>query len=366
VYRRGDVGQVARALRILHALRGYPEGRKIAELAREVGVSERTVKRDLAELAAADIRIDRTPIDGRAAARLEDESHRSVAITRRERYTLLAIRRMFDVLKGTPLAEDVESVLAKLQQRATAKERAELAADRDRFAYVPDGGTKLYRGKEDILDALQTGVLLRRVIRFAYRGGRGRAQHGYLAPFSLILFKHGLYVIGRKLPDPMSGATIPRGRPELYAAERFTEAEYLRDHAFVVPPDFALDAVLFSAFELHVGDPADAKRVVVEFSKERAEYARARQWHPSQVIEEQGDGSVIVRFTCVNFAPVVSWVHEWGPHAKVLEPPELAETVTRELRETLHRYEGTDRADASISDGAASSTPGRNARSNDG
>ena len=173
MFKRGDFKQVARALRILHALRGYPEGRSLAQLSREVGVSERTVKRDLAELAEANIKIDRSPIEGRAAARLEEESHQTVAITRRERYTLLAIRRMFDPFKGTPLAEDVESVLAKLQQRASAKERAEFAADRDRFAYVPVGGIKRYRDKEDVLDALLSGVLLRRVraVRIPRRAG---------------------------------------------------------------------------------------------------------------------------------------------------------------------------------------------------
>ena len=338
MYRRGDVGQVARALRILHALRGYSEGRTVAQLARELEVSERTVKRDLAELADAHIKIDRTPIEGRSAARLEDESHRTVAITRRERYTLLAIRRMFDVLKGTPLAEDVESLLAKLQQRASPKERAELTADRDRFAYVPDGGTKIYRDKEDVLDALQTGVLMRKVVRYAYRGGRGRASRGYLAPFSMLIFKHGLYVVGRKLDSSKSGASISPGRPEIYAAERFTEAEHLRESSFVVPTDFKLDDVLFSAFELHVGDPADAKRVAIEFSKERAGYARAREWHRSQVLEELPDGSVRLSFTCVNFAPVVSWVLEWGPHARVIAPPELVAIVVDELDAARKQY----------------------------
>jgi predicted DNA-binding transcriptional regulator YafY len=339
VYRRGDLNPISRAIRILNALRGYPEGRPIAQLAKEVETSERTVKRDLAALADAQIKIDRTPIEGRAAARLEEESHRSVTITRRERYTLLAIRRMFDILKGTPLAEDVESLLSKLQQRATAKERAENAADRDRFAYVPDGGTKLYRGKEDVLDALQTGVLMRRVVKYTYRGARGRASRGYLAPFSMLLFKHGLYFVGRRLDDPKSGHTIPSGQPEIYAAERFVDAEHMRDHAFTVPADFRVDDLFYSAFEMHVGDPAKVKRVVIEFSKDRSSYVTAREWHKSQVLDEQSDGAVRLSFTCANFAPVVSWVHEWGPHAKVISPPELRQLVVDELREALAQYE---------------------------
>ena len=50
MYRRGEVGQVARALRILDGLLGYRQGSSLSERATEVDVSERTVRRDLADL----------------------------------------------------------------------------------------------------------------------------------------------------------------------------------------------------------------------------------------------------------------------------------------------------------------------------
>ena len=140
------------------------------------------MRRDLADLRSVGVR-DRARAargPGRGAARRKTFS--SIAITRRERYTLLAIASLFDVLRGTPLWEDVPSLQQKLEQRMSPEERAEHAAFGDRFAYVPDGGTKAYEGKEDILDALLTGVLSRRVVRFAYRDARGRARRGHLAP----------------------------------------------------------------------------------------------------------------------------------------------------------------------------------------
>lgn len=245
---------------------------------------------------------------------------------------------MFDVFKGTPFAEDVESLLAKLQQRATAKERAEFAADRDRFAYVPDGGTKTYRDKGDVLDALQTGVLQRRVVKYAYRAGQGRPSRGYLAPFSMIVFKQGLYVVGRLLDDPKEGLAIPPGRAVRFAAERFIEAEALRAHLFAVPHDFRLDDELQSAFDLHAGDPAATFRVIIEFSNERASYAKAREWHRQQTLEPQPDGSVWLSFPCSNLAPIVSWVLEWGPHARAVEPKELVDAVIAELEAARANY----------------------------
>ena len=57
----------------------------------------------------------------------------------------------------------------------------------------------------------------------------------------------------------------------------------------------------------------------------------ARCWHPTQVIEQGADGSVVLSFTCANLAPVVSWVLEWGPHARVTEPADLVDLVITEL-----------------------------------
>ena len=94
------------------------------------------------------------------------------------------------------------------------------------------------------------------------------------------------------------------------------------------PATFKLDDFVDDAFGAHVGKQA-SQRVAIEFSKERAAYARGRVWHRTQEIEERGDGTVRLAFTCKNLVPVVSWVLEWGPHARVIEPPELRDQVCK-------------------------------------
>jgi hypothetical protein len=262
-YRRGETGQVARALLILDALRGFRRGRPISELASVVGVSTRTVRRDLEELRTTGFEIEALLIDGKAAARLVERSHSHIAITRRERYTLLAIASFFDALRGTPLWEDVASLQKKLEQRMSPDERAEHATFGDRFAYVPDGGTKAYQGKEDVLDGLLTGVLSRRVVRFGYRDARGRPQRGLLAPFTMLLYKHGLYVVGCRLNSVEEGRAIEAGTPlVVYAAERFSEVEAVRGSSFTPPADFRLQQVLHGAFGVHVAGNAPTDRVL--------------------------------------------------------------------------------------------------------
>jgi len=339
VYRRGDLNHISRALRVLDELRGFRRGRRLSEIAAQLGASERTIRRDLGDLRSAGFEIESVELEGRAGARLVERTYSSIAITRRERYTLLAIASLFDVLRGTPLWEDVSSLQRKLEQRMTPEERAEHAQLGDRFAYVPDGGTKAYAGKEDILDALMTGVLSRRVVRFAYRDARGRGRQGYLAPYTMILYKHGLYVVGCRLREAADGRAIAPGSPvAVYAVERFTEAEHLRKAPFAAPAGFRITEILNGAFGIHVMTEAPPHRVVIEFSAEKAAFVRARVWHPTQAFEELGDGRVRLAFTCASLIPVVSWVLEWGPHARAIEPAALVAEIVAELDAARRAY----------------------------
>ncbi|HEX4450312.1 MAG TPA: WYL domain-containing protein [Kofleriaceae bacterium] len=333
MYRRGEFGQVARALRVLDALRGFKLGRWVNEIAEEMGVNKRTVRRDIAELQDAGFDIEITEDDRRAIARLIDERNYShVPITKRERLTLLAVRSVFDVLRGTPFLEDVESVMTKLKQRMSDKDRSELAAFGERFFYMPDHGTKSYEGKEDIIDAIQTGLLAHKVVEFSYRDGRGKARSGYLAPYGMILYRHGLYVVGDYLKAP--NAPTSSGTRVVFAIERFIEAEHLREHEFAVARDFNMREMLdlAGAFGPYLPGPNGPHLIVVEFSAARAELATSRTWNVTQTVEKLADGRARISFPAPNIAPIASWILEWGGHARAINPPELVKMATEESR----------------------------------
>ncbi len=234
MYRRGDYGQVSRAFRVLDGLRGFKQGRWVNELAESVGASERTVRRDLSELQDAGVDVEIEKRANRIYAFLTAERNYSpVSITKRERFTLLAVRRVFDVFKRTPFLEDVLSVLAKLEQRMSERERAEHAAFGEQFVYMPDHGTKSYEGKDDVIDVVQSGIINRKLVRYRYADARRRVVSGYLAPFRMAMYRHGLYAVGAKLrrvSDDVATASLG-----VFAIERFTEAEYERAHAFQIP-----------------------------------------------------------------------------------------------------------------------------------
>jgi hypothetical protein len=63
------------------------------------------VRRDLAELQDAGFDIKLSKRENRSIATLVEQSYSSIPITRRERFTLLAVRSVFDVLRGTPFVD---------------------------------------------------------------------------------------------------------------------------------------------------------------------------------------------------------------------------------------------------------------------
>lgn len=154
------------------------------------------------------------------------------------------------------------------------------------------------------------------------------------------MYRQGLYVVGARVGEGYASADLHDWRKGLgvFAVERFVEAEHVRKRTFEIPADFKIDEVLHGAFGVHVGDPANAQRVVVEFSAEKSELVAGRLWHPTQDLRRVAGGRMRLSFTCSNLMPVVSWILQWGPHAKVIEPSELTAMVIDELERASQQY----------------------------
>lgn len=332
--RKGKYGQAARTLRILEQLKSSPDGALLAPLAADLGISERQLRRDLEALDEAGFTYELVTVDRRAAARLTDQRGIDLRLSQRERFALFAARRVFDVLEGTPLHEDVASIYNKLAASLPEEQKKELSRFGDRFVYLPDGGTKTYDDKADILNALLTGVLRRRSVRFRYRAKSGEITEGRLAPYAIVLYKQGLYAIGRVEQEQQPQQTERLART--FALERFLEAEHIRGAAFEVPEDFRIDRYFHGAFGIYLGDLTE--HVIIDFRAEARELVEARTWHPSQSITRLENGGVRLELDVSDLIQVANWAIGWGPLAEVKAPPALIKRVAREHEEAAAIY----------------------------
>jgi len=64
----------------------------------------------------------------------------------------------------------------------------------------------------------------------------------------------------------------------------------------------------------------------------------ALAWHPSQQMRTLSNGRLRLSLRVPSIAQLVSWILEWGPHARVLAPATLVANVRRELEAARLRY----------------------------
>jgi predicted DNA-binding transcriptional regulator YafY len=72
--------------------------------------------------------------------------------------------------------------------------------------------------------------------------------------------------------------------------------------------------------------------VRVHFDALAGQLVSERQWHASQKIKPLPGGGVEMRMELGSLQEVERWILSWGKRARVLEPPELVESIRATLR----------------------------------
>lgn len=106
---------------------------------------------------------------------------------------------------------------------------------------------------------------------------------------------------------------------------------------FERPADFSIAAYLDGTFRAvrGIGPP---RRVRLRFTPEAARYVRERQWHPSQQVQEQADGALVLTVMVNHLFEVKRWALSHGSSCEVLEPPELRKEVKADLASAAALY----------------------------
>ncbi len=145
-----------------------------------------------------------------------------------------------------------------------------------------------------------------------------------------------------------SGATAQTAPETLLALQRAIQDRHPVDMVYftaqrgqetqrVVYPAFSAEYYFGQSFQSEHGD--DIVEVILLFDAYQARYIRERTWHASQQIEEQLDGTIIMRFKTGAIQEVQRWVMGYGSHVRVLAPESLAQSVITEFHKTLVWYE---------------------------
>ena len=299
----------------------------IDDLARQTGVTTRTIRRDLDALQEAGFPLFDETHDGKKYWTLEQKAFRRLddtAFTLAELSALYFSRTLVECLSGTPFERDVRSAFDKLSAALTPSMRQFL----DQMPLViqakAEPGTQAVAPRtKEVAQLLEATLHHRRVTMRYYSFSSNREKSYVLEPYRLVFAQGGLYVIG----------FVPEyGELRTFAADRIAQVS-LTEERFE-PLELPEDAFAHS-LGVNQGAP---ERIELSFAPKIARYVRERVWHPSQQASDQPDGSLRLTLDVCNDWALKSWVLGFGGLATVISPSTLQAEIVAELDAARGNY----------------------------
>jgi len=320
----GKRDRVARLTRIVRLLGSNPGGLRIDDLAQRLGMSRRTVYRDL-KAVEGELQIGVWSDNGVWGV-LDESFMPTLRLTRQEAMAIVLAARLmvryadkydpalastFEKLEGVlppALAEHVEQTLAILAR-----------APRD-------------QAFSEHVETITRAWAERRVVTIDYEparyGPHSTRRLATVRPYLIepSLQTHALYLIG--YDEEKAGLRT-------FKIERIREIA-LTPRSFEPPDPAATQVALRAAWDIIADQPPID--VVLRFVPDVAARVRETTWHPSQTVALEDDGSLIWRATIAGPVEIRLWILSWGDEVEVLEPADLRADVRDRLERARARY----------------------------
>ena len=323
--------EVIRQWRLLHALESSRHGATIDGLASELEVTTRTIRRDLEALQEAGFALyDERDDQGRVRWRIDGQALHGLeaGFTLPEVCALYLSRNLLEAVAGTPFQRDLTNAFARLEKMLSPRMRQFLDRLPSVLAAKPGPRARGASSSPDAVARLLEATLHFRVTTMTYHSVSSKRIKEYLIhPYRLAFAQGGMYLLAY-VPEYKSVRT--------FAIDRITSVT-LEKQTFTPRQEIG-DDVFANSLGVNTGP---AQRVEIEFAPDVAPYVRARVWHPSQDVRENGDGGVRVTMDVCHDWALRSWILSWGPFARVLSPAPLARTIRAELEAAGTQYKSS-------------------------
>jgi proteasome accessory factor B len=275
--------KAARYLRIAMLLSDHPDGLSAQDLADRIGVSKRTVYRDLMSM-DSDAGLPIWQDGGRFG--LESGAFLPpLALTLHEATTLFLAARLLAKVSDEHDTELI-GALVKLAQILPPVLAKHIEATVDVFSRTPPNPrfTKVFR-------VLAEGWAQQRVVQIEYDAGVYDASK-----------------------PPRKAKVQP----------------------LAIEPSARTPALYLLAWDVIADD--EPINVMLRFSPAVARRAAETLWHPTQETEDQPDGSLLWKATVAGTREIRIWIMGWGADAEILEPRALRDDVAAELARAAALY----------------------------
>ena len=217
-----------------------------------------------------------------------------------------------------------DRLLASLPSSHARRAEADAAAMLEAQGFASRPGPKA-KVANNILGAIAEAIKAPFSLEILYQGARSpEPRDRKVEPYGLLLgMRH--YLVARDIED---GLAFKRYRTDRIISAKITGQSFARD------PDFDLDVFALQAFHSYHSE-AEYGRVVWRFAPSAAAVASEFEFHPTQQLTTEPDGSLRVEFTASGWIEMVWHLYQWGDQVEVVEPEGLRAIVVGFQRSDL-------------------------------
>ena len=323
-----ELAKLQRVMKILQLIQSQG-GWNAASLARECGVKERTIYRDISllEKAGVPLHYDEEQKGYRVRA---DYYMPPVDLTLEEALAVIVLGEQIGRDQQIPLTQAATKAVAKIRGRLPERLKKELGA----LDYmVIRLGQASDAAVGDVYAKMQSALAHRHCLRCRYESGEKRYTGAFVfKPYTLLFERRAWYVIG-----------LHGGHDEVRCLKlsRFVEVQEKPDLLYEVPREFSLKKHLGNAWRMIRGKKT--YKVHLRFDAQFAENIADTHWHETQETQFADDGSLDFMCKVDGLDEILWWVLSMGPHCQVIEPKELADKVRALAAETAALYGAKER-----------------------
>lgn len=217
------------------------------------------------------------------------------------------------------LASLRDRLLATMPRPHARRAEADAEAVLEAYGFASRPGPRVNVGPAllaTVAEALKGPNRLTMVYDGGSRSGRART----VEPYGLLLGTRR-YLVARE---------VGRHQLQHFRLDRIRTA-HLEAASFTRDPEFSLDDHAARAFgSFH--DDREYAEVIWRFSPQAAASAREFTFHPRQVVTDEADGGLTVRFHAGGHLEMAWHLYQWGDAVDVIAPPELRALVDANRR----------------------------------
>lgn len=243
------------------------------------------------------------------------------APTAEELAALAASAELMDRQGAAGRAAALRALEQKVLSATRASARRRLAPDLEALlqaeAVAVQAGARPFED-ERILAAVREALKALSTLRFRYEGGSSPGRTREVTPYG-ILFGRSNYLVA----EEVGAGTGPRN----WRLDRIFDVE-ITGTPGAAPQDFSLQAYADESFGIYQDDTHD---VVLRILPAGREDALRWRFHARQKLEDQPDGSILVRFRSSGMRELAWHLFTWQDKLRIEAPEALRDMMAAEL-----------------------------------